>query len=310
MKLTLHTKLPLGELKISHKTIMTSVGSCFADNIAASLQNDGFNIEGNPLGILYDPISIRNAVKVEFDRSPASGVSFVKSAGLVDLNFHSSITAATEEELAEEILSRKMKFWAGVQKGNIIFVTFGTAWVYKHIKSNTYVANCHKLPAEDFVKELLDGQDEYIKWMSELSAWQRVNPKIKVVFTVSPVRHSKNGLHENNVSKGILHLLVDKLVKKFDFVHYFPAYEIVLDELRDYRYFKEDLVHPSQLAVDYVYEKFEESYFSKKTKEASNVKRKLVQAQGHKFMNPTKQQIDFHEKLIESLEQQFQNLIK
>ncbi|MEO9531893.1 MAG: GSCFA domain-containing protein [Crocinitomicaceae bacterium] len=310
MKLILETKIPESDFKINHKDAIVCIGSCFADNIGKQLKDDGFKTLINPLGILFDPASIRRAIAVEFNNNNLSGVTVATSGGAVNSNFHSSIIGESPEELAKLVMKKKMLFWDQLSEAKVVFVTFGTAWVHKYLKTGDLVANCHKLPAKEFEKCLLDVDKEYIKWMSVISGWQRLNPKLKVVFTVSPVRHAKNGLRENNISKGILHLIIHKLQDKFEGVHYFPSYEIVMDELRDYRYFKEDMVHPNEMAVNYIYEKLVDTYFSKNTEAVCKIKRNLNKAKAHRFMNASDEEKQMHQKLIENLEQQFQDRIK
>ena len=309
MKLSLETKLPLEEFEINYNSKIISIGSCFANSIGGLIERDALDIAVNPFEILFDPISIRKAVNSEHklgDESP-----FIKkSAGFVSFNFHSSVSAESEELLKQNILNRKNNFLETLQTADILFVTFGTAYVYKHIASGNFVANCHKMPATDFSKELIKPEEELTYWLELLTDWNKLNPKLKVVFTISPVRHSKNGLRENNLSKGVLHLLVDKLIHAFEFVHYFPAYEIVMDELRDYRFFREDLVHPTKQAVEIVYEHFASCYYTKRTEEAIRIKRKLERARAHSFLNPTEKEKASHQELIKKLENQFQDVIK
>jgi hypothetical protein len=310
MKLILESKLPDSNIKLNHKDKLLSIGSCFADNIGEKLKEDGFDVAVNPLGILFDPAAIRTAIAVEFTNNNLSGVTLATSGGAINLNFHSSIQAETPEELVKLIMAKKMTFYNQLSKAKVIFVTLGTAWAYRYLKTGELVANCHKLPASDYEKCLLDVEEEYIKWRAVLSGWNRLNPSLKVVFTVSPVRHSKKGLRENNISKGVLHLLIHKLESKFDFVDYFPAFEIVIDELRDYRFYKKDMVHPNEIAIDYVYEKFGETYFSQKTEETCKIKRSLNKAKAHLFMNATNEQKQLHQNVIEKLEEQFHDRIK
>jgi len=305
MKLILESKLPKGELEISHQSSLMSIGSCFADSVGKELDKDGFDIEINPLGILFDPISIRTAVDEEQE-----SLFLERDLSYYSLGFHSSIYGESEIEIKEKIAFKRLLFREKLEKAEVLFVTFGTSWVHKHLETDSFVANCHKLPAEQFNKELIDLDSERENWSKLINKWAEINPNLKIVFTVSPVRHSKNGLHENNVSKALLHLLVHSMVDKFDNVFYFPSYEIVLDELRDYRFFNQDLVHPTQQAIDYVYEKFSESYYSNKTKEACNIKRKLNHAQNHRFMNASREQELHNNELIKKLEQQFQDHIK
>jgi hypothetical protein len=180
-----------------------------------------------------------------------------------------------------------------LKKSNRLILTLGTAWVYNWLKKDEIVANCHKIPAHEFKKELLDLNyliKSYVQFFEELRA---VNPNLEIILTVSPVRHIKNGLHENNLSKSILLLLANHLVKQFDFVHYFPAYEIVLDDLRDYRFFGPDLIHPSPQAIDYVYEKFGATYFDQTTQAIVSVQRKINALQAHRPLgsNPKNEEL-------------------
>jgi len=168
-----------------------------------------------------------------------------------------------------------------LKKANYLFITFGSAWVYEHEKHGL-VANCHKIPAKQFLKRLLKVEEIVAAYTSLIKNVKSSNADVQIVFTVSPVRHTKDGLWENNLSKSVLHLSIKQLTEKFDNCSYFPAYEIVMDELRDYRFFNDDLVHPTPLAINYVWEKFTVSYFSKETIALMGNIQKIKQAATHK----------------------------
>lgn len=192
-----------------------------------------------------------------------------------------------------------------------MFVTFGSAWVYEHEKHGL-VANCHKIPAKHFTKRLLKVEEIVAAYTSLIKNVKSSNAHINIVFTVSPVRHAKDGLWENNLSKAVLHLSIKELTENFDNCSYFPAYEIVMDELRDYRFFKDDLVHPTDLAVNYVWEKFSMSYFSKETITLMGNIQKIKQAATHKpfdFNSKKHQQFIKHQlTIIQELTAQFPHL--
>ncbi|PIZ05829.1 MAG: hypothetical protein COY57_05185, partial [Flavobacteriales bacterium CG_4_10_14_0_8_um_filter_32_5] len=168
-----------------------------------------------------------------------------------------------------------------LKQATYLFITFGSAWVYEHEKHGL-VANCHKIPATQFSKRLLKVDEIVAAYKTLINTIKSINPTIHIVFTVSPVRHTKDGLWENNLSKAVLHLSIKELIENFDNCTYFPAYEIVMDELRDYRFFNDDLVHPTHLAVNYVWEKFAMSYFSKETIALMSNIQKIKQAATHK----------------------------
>lgn len=250
-----------------------SFGSCFATEIGARMEKDGYEMTHNPFGVLYNPASISNSInrlikEKEFtideviDRDPLYG----KNAGCImpksyaSYYHHSRFSSPSPEEFLEKANSELHKAATAFKKAEIVIITFGTAWVFRNIEHNIIVSNCHKRPPYEFRREFLSMEEifditaPYIKYCSK-AAPQEIVPK-KWIFTVSPIRHLKDGLHGNQLSKATLLLAEEKLVNAFSNVTYFPAYEIVIDELRDYRYYNEDQTHPSSEAIDYVYKKF------------------------------------------------------
>jgi len=199
----------------------------------------------------------------------------------LSLQHHGSYSNSNKTECLQTINQSISSSNKQLKKASYLFVTFGSAWVYKHEKYGV-VANCHKIPAKHFSKRLLKEEEIVAAYTSLIKSIKGSNEEINIVFTVSPVRHVKDGLWENNLSKSVLHLSIKELTENFDNCSYFPAYEIVMDELRDYRFFKDDLVHPTDLAVNYVWEKFSMSYFSKETIALIGNIQKIKQAATHK----------------------------
>ena len=227
------------------------LGSCFADSIGSRLSAAGFNVCVNPFGTLYNPVSICNSVARLASGQPFTAANCVEmgaGAGRVcSFSHHTSFAKPTAEEFlsgANASLSEAAAFWKSANK---VLITLGTAQVWKLVSSGDVVSNCLKRPAAEFSHEMLGVQQVGML----LQMLVEGNPDKEFIFTVSPIRHLGDGAHANTLSKATLHLALGRLP-----VCYFPAYEILLDELRDYRYFAEDLVHPSKLAEDIIWERF------------------------------------------------------
>ena len=225
------------ELRLSHRNRILMLGSCFTDNIGGRLTDAGFDCVVNPFGALYNPLSIIDALT---DRSPAFYQWTQKVHQTDDID-------------------------AVIEHADTYLLTFGTAWVYLLNKTGQVVANCKKQPDHLFSRQRIKVDEivgNFIRFIE-----QSIIPNHKtIVFTVSPIRHKKDGLHENQLSKAILLLATDVLCKTYpEYCHYFPSYEIMMDELRDYRFYADDMLHPSAMAVDYIWEQFQQAYFDKKT---------------------------------------------
>jgi len=244
---------------LSQQSSLLVIGSCFAENIGRKLERQKFSTIVNPWGILYNPISIANNWNdALIGKTYGEEDIFYYDELWQSFNHHGAfanmdkesflIRANSELQRASEILSKD---------DAVIVVTLGNAWVYE--KDEKVVANCHKLPASTFTKRLLTVEEIVAIYEPLISALRSTQ---RVIFTVSPVRYAKDGLHNSMLSKSILMLAIDKLVSKDKRLSYFPAYEIVIDELRDYRFFNEDFVHPNDQAINWVWNKFIECYCS------------------------------------------------
>lgn len=248
-----------GTCGISRDDRITMLGSCFTDNIGECLRRDGFDVQANPLGVLFNPASIAAIMR----RALAS-----KEFTHDDLVFHDSrwrclylntrYSDTDADALLERLNADIKALGRRLASDSIWIITFGTAWVYTYKAGNYIVGNCHKIPQSAFERTRLDID-------TIVAEWKELCRDKRVIFTVSPVRHLADGLHGNNLSKAVLHLAVERIVAESLTTEYFPAFEIVCDQLRDYRFYDRDLKHPSQTAIDIVYDFFANTYFDKDT---------------------------------------------
>lgn len=267
MELMTHIDIPQSEWKIKPGAKVLLVGSCFADEIGEKMVRGGFDAMVNPFGTLYNPASIAvNLLRAlsEKEVSMSGNVVFEDVEGVWHSWLHhssfSSVNVATVVARMNETTHRVADF---LRDADVLIVTLGTAIIYRLKETGMLVANCHKQPDSLFVRERLTAYDIVDQWQMLLQLLESVNPKLKVLFTVSPIRHKRDGYHVNQISKGILLQAVNEMG-----VDYFPSYEIMMDELRDYRFYADDMIHPSAQAVEYIWQRFQDTYFDNKTKDA------------------------------------------
>ena len=258
--------IPHSTVEITYNDRILTLGSCFAENIGTKLQEACFLTFINPFGVMYNPMSVAQGIRYLLSEKEFTATDLFQSGSLWNSLAHSStFSATTADEALQKINSRLQAARYFLHETNVMMITVGTAWVFELVENGKIVSNCHKLPASRFTRRRLS-VDEIINEFTEVFGFLRNSyPGLKFIFTVSPIRHWKDGAHENTVSKSTLHLAVDALEKQFDFVHYFPAYEIMMDELRDYRFYASDMLHPSDVAVDYIWQRFGDTYFSSET---------------------------------------------
>ncbi len=261
--------LPFPLKKFTHqvniKQAIVLMGSCFAEEIGAKLEERKFNALTNPHGILYNPISICNALTDYIqDKKYTKEDIFLHEELWRSFNHHGKFVSADANICLENINHHVSQAHHQLKEAKWLLVTFGSSFAYTHNKQ--IVANCHKLPSSQFEKILISKQQITDAWQKQLAVLKEFNPQINVLLTISPVRYIRDGIIENNRSKGILLDAVHTLVEQNTNCFYFPAYEIVIDELRDYRFFKEDLVHPNQLAINYVWQRFSDALCDEETK--------------------------------------------
>ena len=241
-------------------------GSCFAENIASKFLNTGFTIDLNPFGIAYNPTSLSYNLNRLLNNNPFSKDELIKDKDIYhSFSHHSRFSGTDPHEVLDKINSRMEISSAFLSTANLLIITFGTAYVYRLQSNDAVVSNCHKIPAKFFTYKRLTVEEITREWSNLIIRLQTFNPSLRILFTVSPIRHWKDGAHENQLSKSILLLAVDELLHNCSNCFYFPAYEILLDDLRDYRFYTEDMLHPSSQAIDYIWDKFKESWFDDET---------------------------------------------
>lgn len=268
--------------KISHGEPIVMLGSCFTDEVGQRLEMDGFNVVHNPLGPLFNPLSICRCIDRIIAREPYTDEDLTDGPrGFHCLDFAMRFSGENANIILNELNAVSFDILSRLN-GATVILTLGTAYVYERRDNGMIVGNCHKFPADFFNRRLTDTKELVRVMATTFMLMQRAGVK-HVLLTVSPIRHTADGLHGNNVSKSTLHLAVEELCNKYpDFVNYFPAYEIVIDDLRDYRFYASDLKHPSEMAVDYIYEKFAETFFSSITMQQASACRKLYKLNNHR----------------------------
>lgn len=284
------------ERKISYSDSVLLMGSCFSENIYKKMNSLKLKVLGNPFGIVYNPVSVAEQIQeiLALKLYDESDLSFANERWF-SFQHHSDFSYSSKEECLENINASLQKGYASLFNATHLFITLGTAHAYRHNENLSWVSNCHKIPSKTFQKKLLDTEFMVNQLSRAIEAIQKVNPKIQVVFTISPVRHLSDGAFGNQLSKGRLFDVVHQLQEKYDAVSYFNAYELVMDDLRDYRFYADDLVHPSSQAVAYVWEKFSSTFFSIQTLQQQKQIEKLVQASNHRPFNPKS---EAHQKFI------------
>lgn len=272
---------------INHQTRLMSLGSCFSNNIGDKLSENKFQNNTNPFGVLYNPASISAVLKRILSAKTFAKDELVEYDNLFQsFMHHSSFSSTNEEECLNKINNAFSDAVQSLQRTNIFLITFGTAYIYRLKSNGEVVANCHKFPARTFNRQRLTVDEIVQEWEELIKELQKVNPHMKIIFTVSPIRHWKDGAHENQISKSILHLSIDELQRKFDKqVYYFPAYEILIDELRDYRFYDIDMMHPASVAIEYIWTKFSETYFDTNTTGIIKQCQQIIRAVNHRPHN-------------------------
>jgi hypothetical protein len=308
MQWTISFDIPEGENKINYRSSIFSIGSCFSTLMGEKLAERKFSIMNNPFGTLFNPVSIAKVMEDALLEIPVNPDMLLNRDGLfLHYGMHSDIVGYSQDSLLRLILKKQQSTKQILENASHILITFGTAWVYEHRHVGQVVANCHKQPSGLFEKRLLY-PDEILKaYRSFFDILKKANKKAKVLVTVSPVRHVKDGIPENQLSKSILRMVSHHLVKDYDFVSYFPSYEIMMDELRDYRFYKEDMIHPNVQAEDYIWERFKQTWIDRKCydliQEFEAIKRDLQH-------RPFNQESPAHMKFLDALQKKLDKYSK
>lgn len=278
--------VPHSAFEISHAQKGMSVGSCFSTNIGSRLHNAKFPILVNPLGTIYNPVSIANTIDLLLGTKAFDEQQIFFANGVWQSYYlHTSFSSVTKDEVLRKFQAVKEDFQQNFKSLDYVILTLGTAWVYELKSSKQIVNNCHKTPASQFNRRRLSVAECVSVLKHAIEQLRNENPNLHVIFTVSPIRHWKDGAHENQVSKSTLFLAIEELQNSLQNISYFPAYELLIDDLRDYRFYADDMLHPSDFAVEYIWEKFSETYFSKETKDVIKQIDSIQKALEHKPFN-------------------------
>ncbi|WP_339793218.1 GSCFA domain-containing protein [uncultured Imperialibacter sp.] len=294
--------LPPYESSIKYGDPILTLGSCFADVMGNRLAENKFSVDINPFGTVYNPVSIFKLLS-----QAASNTSFTKE-GIVEsqdiyqhFDLHSKFGKGTKEELQAEVQQLEQKATKALADAKWLIITLGTAVVYE--RSGEIVANCHKVPASQFSKRILSVKEVIRAYENVRNQLFQVNSGIQMIVTVSPVRHVKDTLVVNSQSKSILRVAVAEMTA-FPEVSYFPSYEIMMDDLRDYRFYEKDMIHPNETAHDYIWEKFSGAYFEESTTQLILKWQKLKKNLEHRPFHPASAHHQvFLKKTLEEMEQ-------
>ena len=304
------TEIPIQKepYPVDYQGYILLMGSCFSIHIHQKLAHFKFPCIGNPFGILYNPIAIEKVLTRSLNGYQyATDDLFMLNEQWHSFDAHSELSSPDQKSLIANLNNAVSRTATGLANSKHIIITLGSAWVYRHIETDAIVGNCHKVPQKKFLKELLSVKQIIASLENSMTLIKALNPHVKFIFTVSPVRHLKDGFTENSRSKAHLITAIQSLVDKKTGIFYFPSYEILTDDLRDYRYYEDDMVHPNKKAIDYVWNVFKEAWIDPKCfpvmQEVDNIQKGL----GHKPFNPDSNQ---HRAFREQLNEKIQKLEK
>ncbi len=287
--------IPKSKIEINHQSKILMLGSCFTSNMGQKLIDNKFDACLNPFGVLYNPTSIANGLKILIDEKEFSEDDLFFDKGLYNSFHHHSSFSDANKGISLELINQNLQVAnKRLKDADILFITFGTSYVYEYLPTGEVVGNCHKLPSKEFRRYKLSEADILKQWRDLILELKRLNPKLQIIFTVSPIRHLRDGAHDNQLSKATLLLAVNKLCEINSDVHYFPSYEIMLDDLRDYRFYAEDLIHPNNLAIEYIWKIFKDVYLAKESEAIIAEWKNIQKAIEHRpFNEETEEHIHF-----------------
>lgn len=278
------TQVPIPQypFSLSQSDRVFTMGSCFAQHMADRLLHYKFSCVSNSYGTLFHPIPLLQNLTDALTQADTDDTLFVeRDEAVFHYSCHSSVYAESKNDFKKKLQDLQWSVAKELKQSKLLILTFGTAFLYQ-LLSKKPVANCHKQPKDTFNKELSSPEEIQNVFRSFYTELKKLNPKIQILLTVSPVRHIRDGVHENNLSKSILLLACDTIQNIFEDLHYFPAYEIVMDELRDYRFYEKDLVHPNDEALGYVWDKFADAILTKDSLSLNKDLDKLFLSINHK----------------------------
>lgn len=303
----LQTQIPLKQEKdnlIDYNSKLLLLGSCFSQNIASKFNYFKFQSKVNPFGILFHPKAIETLiVEALNNKEYTTNDIFFNNEQWHCFNAHSKLSNSSQAILLQELNTAIKQTNKQITNATHIIITLGTAWVYNNIETNTIVANCHKVSQKKFSKQLLSVSKIETCLKNIVAKIKEVNTKTSIIFTVSPVRHLKDGFIENTQSKAHLLTAIHNLIQTEHQIKYFPSYEIMLDELRDYRFYNDDMLHPSAIAVNYIWEKFQSVWMSSATNSTLLEIETIQKGLAHKAFNPNSLR---HKKFLSQLDKKIE----
>ncbi len=309
--MNLQTQIPITKevynpINYDSKTLL--LGSCFSENIGDKLDYFKFQTNQNPFGILFHPKAIETLITNAINDKEYSDVDiFFLNERWHCFEAHSSLSSPDKEDLLKSLNQQIKSANKQLHGSTHLIITLGTAWMYRFIETDVIVANCHKVPQKKFLKEILSVDEITESLENVISLIKSINKKITITFTVSPVRHLKDGFVQNQQSKSHLLAAIHQVIEARNRVHYFPSYEIVMDELRDYRFYAEDLIHPSKTAINYIWGKFIDSWISESSIETMKEIETIQRGLNHRPFNPYSEQ---HQQFLGSLQRKIEDVKK
>ncbi len=286
MQWSIEFPIPKSPQLISHRDKILSMGSCFAQTIGQKMASSKFDLLINPFGTLFHPIALAGLLHGSMQgKEPDDELILLRDGLYFHYSAHTDLAGSSSQELLDKFSMLNQATSSYLGSGDYLILTLGTAWIYK-LQDGSPVANCHKQPRHLFTKHLSPLNEMTVVLDSLFKVLHVTNPKLRIIVTVSPVRHIKDGVAENQLSKSLLRVLCAELVNTHPHVSYFPAYEIMMDELRDYRFYKPDRIHPTEEAENYIWEKWQHTYFSKETLRKTEEINKIHKELGHRPINP------------------------
>ncbi|MEP7196819.1 MAG: GSCFA domain-containing protein [Saprospiraceae bacterium] len=289
------------DYKIHHSEQIMSIGSCFAQEISQYLKSFKFKIFQSPFGIVFNPLSIEIQLRKILDNYTYVESDLINNQGLFNsFDHHSSISNQDKSLLLLDINNGIKTARENIHKAKYFIITFGSSYYYNYLPKQKVVANCHKIPAEQFEKKKASTEELIIIWTKLLNDLFAVNSGLQIIFSISPVRYLRDGFVENNRSKASLIQLVESIQNSFSNITYFPAYEIFMDDLRDYRFVKDDLVHPNEFAIKYICQYFSNTFFNQGTQSINQRIKEILDMQNHRINQPDSKASKSFKKILES----------
>lgn len=309
--MNLQTHIPLSKETrhpIDYNSKVLLLGSCFSENIGEKFKYFKFQSNQNPFGILFHPKAIETFITnaINLKEYTEEDVFFLNERWHC-FDAHSQMSSTSKDDLLQNLNKAIESTNKQILSVSHIVITLGTSWAYRFIESDLFVANCHKVPQKKFIKELLSIEEITESLASIIALIRDINQNMNFLFTVSPVRHLKDGFAENQLSKSYLISAIHKIIEPREKVFYFPSYEIMMDELRDYRFYNEDMIHPSKTAVNYIWERFSENWISD---EANVTLEEVAQIQKDLHHKPFNSKSEEHKKFLAAIQKKMDQLQK